>query len=120
MERPRTSLCVALAALAYLVIALFVLRAVLPSPGRLLPYPALLDLESRPEMDLTLLDHRDQSMVVSVVSRNAAILVSEPSKLFTGFGTGLKILNVQGLMNSFQWGQDNRVHVLAGTVSREP
>lgn len=39
MERPRTSLCVALAALAYLVIALFVLRAVLPSPGRLLPYP---------------------------------------------------------------------------------
>ena len=86
VTRPRTAVCVALAALAYLVIALFVLRAVLPSPGRLLPYPALLDLESRPEMDLTLLDHRDQSMVVSVVSRNAAILVSEPSKLFTGFG----------------------------------
>lgn len=79
-------MCGALAALAYLVIALFVLRAVLPAPGRLLPYPALLDLESRRDMNLTLLDHRDQSMVVSVVSRNAALLTSEPWKLFSGFG----------------------------------
>jgi putative membrane-bound dehydrogenase-like protein len=39
-------------------------------------------------------------------------------KVFTGFGTGLKLLNVQGLMNSFQWGQDNRVHVLAGGGNR--
>lgn len=39
-------------------------------------------------------------------------------KVFTGFGTGLKILNVQGLLNSFQWGQDNRVHVLAGGGNR--
>lgn len=39
-------------------------------------------------------------------------------KVFTGFGTGLKILNVQGLMNSFQWGLDNRVHVLAGGGNR--
>ncbi len=39
-------------------------------------------------------------------------------KAFTGFGTGLKILNVQGLMNSFQWGQDNRVHILAGGGNR--
>jgi putative membrane-bound dehydrogenase-like protein len=39
-------------------------------------------------------------------------------KAFTGFGTGLKILNVQGLLNSFQWGQDNRVHVLAGGGNR--
>lgn len=39
-------------------------------------------------------------------------------KVFTGFGTGLKILNVQGLMNSFQWGQDNRVHILAGGGNR--
>lgn len=39
-------------------------------------------------------------------------------KIYTGFGTGLKILNVQGLMNSFQWGQDNRVHVLAGGGNR--
>lgn len=84
--RSRTGLCVALAALAYLCIALFVLRAVLPSPGTLLPYPALLDWDSSPKMDLTLLDHRDQSMVVSVVSRNAAILVSEPWNLFAGFG----------------------------------
>jgi len=39
-------------------------------------------------------------------------------KVFTGFGTGLKIINVQGMMNSFQWGQDNRVHVLAGGGNR--
>lgn len=39
-------------------------------------------------------------------------------KVYTGFGTGLKILNVQGLMNSFMWGQDNRVHVLAGGGNR--
>ncbi|NBR59751.1 MAG: hypothetical protein EBT89_11415, partial [Opitutaceae bacterium] len=32
-------------------------------------------------------------------------------KIFTGFGTGLKLLNVQALLNSFQWGQDNRIHV---------
>lgn len=39
-------------------------------------------------------------------------------KVFTGFGTGLKIINVQGMMNSFQWGQDNRIHVLAGGGNR--
>lgn len=39
-------------------------------------------------------------------------------KIFTGFGTGLKILNVQGLLNSFQWGQDNRIHVLCGGGNR--
>jgi putative membrane-bound dehydrogenase-like protein len=37
---------------------------------------------------------------------------------FTGFGTGLKLLNVQGLLNSFQWGPDNRIHVLAGGGNR--
>ncbi|MFM9147360.1 MAG: PVC-type heme-binding CxxCH protein, partial [Verrucomicrobiota bacterium] len=37
---------------------------------------------------------------------------------FTGFGTGLKILNVQGLANSLQWGPDQRVHVLAGGGNR--
>jgi putative membrane-bound dehydrogenase-like protein len=39
-------------------------------------------------------------------------------KVFTGFGTGLKILNVQGLLNSFQWGQDNKIHVLSGGGNR--
>ena len=39
-------------------------------------------------------------------------------RVFTGFGTGLSLLNVQGLLNSFQWGQDNRVHVLAGGGNR--
>jgi putative membrane-bound dehydrogenase-like protein len=32
-------------------------------------------------------------------------------KVFTGFGTELKILNVQGLANCPQWGQDNRIHI---------
>jgi putative membrane-bound dehydrogenase-like protein len=32
-------------------------------------------------------------------------------KIFTGFGTGLKLINVQGMLNSFKWGQDNRIHV---------
>jgi putative membrane-bound dehydrogenase-like protein len=39
-------------------------------------------------------------------------------KVFTGFGTGLKLINVQGMANSPQWGQDNRVHVLAGGGNR--
>ncbi len=39
-------------------------------------------------------------------------------RVFTGFGTGLKILNVQGLLNSLQWGQDNRIHVLCGGGNR--
>lgn len=39
-------------------------------------------------------------------------------KVFTGFGTGLKVLNVQGLLNSFQWGQDNRIHALCGGGNR--
>ncbi len=39
-------------------------------------------------------------------------------KVFTGFGTGLQLLNVQGLMNSMQWGQDCRIHMLSGTGNR--
>ncbi len=39
-------------------------------------------------------------------------------KVFTGFGTGLKILNVQGLANCPQWGQDNRIHIQAGGGNR--
>ncbi|NBV33525.1 MAG: cytochrome C, partial [Proteobacteria bacterium] len=39
-------------------------------------------------------------------------------RVFTGFGTGLKVLNVQGLLNSFQWGQDNRIHALCGGGNR--
>ena len=39
-------------------------------------------------------------------------------KVFTGFGTGLKLLNVQGLANSPNWGQDNRIHILAGGGNR--
>lgn len=39
-------------------------------------------------------------------------------KVFTGFGTGLKLINVQGMANSPQWGQDNRIHILAGGGNR--
>ena len=37
---------------------------------------------------------------------------------FTGFGTGLKALNVQAMLNSFVWGQDNRVHLQGGLGNR--
>jgi putative membrane-bound dehydrogenase-like protein len=39
-------------------------------------------------------------------------------KVFTGFGLGLPRLNVQALLNSFQWGQDNRVHVQSASGNR--
>jgi putative membrane-bound dehydrogenase-like protein len=39
-------------------------------------------------------------------------------KVFTGFGSGLARLNVQGMFNSFQWGQDNRVHLQSGPGNR--
>lgn len=39
-------------------------------------------------------------------------------KVFTGFGSGLPRLNVQALMNGFQWGQDNRVHVQSASGNR--
>lgn len=34
--------------------------------------------------------------------------------VFTGFGEGQEKLNVQGLMNSFNWGLDNRIHGATG------
>lgn len=34
--------------------------------------------------------------------------------VYTGFGTGLKLLNVQGLANCPQWGLDNRIHIQSG------
>lgn len=39
-------------------------------------------------------------------------------KVFTGFGMGLQRLNVQALLNSFQWGQDNRIHVQSASGNR--
>ncbi len=39
-------------------------------------------------------------------------------KVFTGFGTGLAKINVQGMFNSFHWGQDNRIHVQSGPGNR--
>jgi putative membrane-bound dehydrogenase-like protein len=38
--------------------------------------------------------------------------------VFTGFGTGLKILNVQGMANCPQWGMDCRIHLQAGGGNR--
>ena len=34
--------------------------------------------------------------------------------IFTGFGAGLQRLNVQQLLNSFNWGLDNRIHGASG------
>jgi putative membrane-bound dehydrogenase-like protein len=38
--------------------------------------------------------------------------------VFTGFGTGLQRLNVQALMNNFNWGLDNRIHLQSGSGNR--
>ncbi|MBI5772995.1 MAG: c-type cytochrome [Verrucomicrobia bacterium] len=38
--------------------------------------------------------------------------------VFTGFGTGMAKLNVQGLMNNFNWGLDNRIHLQSGPGNR--
>jgi putative membrane-bound dehydrogenase-like protein len=40
------------------------------------------------------------------------------TKVFTGFGTGMKLINVQGMANSMQWGPDQRIHLLAGGGNR--
>ncbi len=37
---------------------------------------------------------------------------------YTGFGTGLKIINVQGMANCPQWGLNSRIHVQAGGGNR--
>lgn len=36
-------------------------------------------------------------------------------KVFTGFAEGMKRLNVQGMLNSFNWGLDNRIHGATST-----
>ncbi len=38
--------------------------------------------------------------------------------VYTGFGMGLKILNVQGMANCPQWGMDSRIHLQAGGGNR--
>ncbi|PAW68890.1 MAG: hypothetical protein B9S34_00865 [Opitutia bacterium Tous-C1TDCM] len=38
--------------------------------------------------------------------------------VFTGFGSGLARLNVQAMLNSFAWGQDNRIHVQSSVGNR--
>ena len=41
---------------------------------------------------------------------NADGKADERKVVFTGFGEGVKRLNVQQLVNSFTWGLDNRIH----------
>ncbi len=84
-RRARTLGCAALASLVYLALALAVLAPALREPSRLLPFLALLEGEpGAPPLPRkpSLLDHRDQKMVVSVVTRNAATLTSRPTELF--------------------------------------
>lgn len=52
------------------------------------------------------------------VDRTGKGVADHREKVFTGFGTGLKIINVQGMANSLQWGPDQRVHLLAGGGNR--
>src|ERR1051325_1936238 len=37
-------------------------------------------------------------------------VADEKQTVFTGFGAGVQRLNVQALLNSFNWGLDNRIH----------
>ncbi|MDG2303175.1 MAG: hypothetical protein P8R42_00750 [Candidatus Binatia bacterium] len=66
----------ALAALAYLGVALWVLAAPLADPTRLLPANGSIDSAVRG------LGRLDQQMVVSVIVRNAAVLTGEPWNFF--------------------------------------
>lgn len=66
----------AVIALAYLGTSLVVLRSVLPDPSRLLPYNSTIDAASRQ------IGQFDQSMVISTITRNAHVLVTEPWNLF--------------------------------------
>ena len=45
-------------------------------------------------------------------------IANHREKVFTGLGTGMKLINVQGMANSMQWGPDQRVHLLAGGGNR--
>lgn len=81
MRRLSGPVCVALAAVVYLAAALFVLRAVLPSPASRLPYAALLHEDPQNLVDL---DHADQSMVVATIAGNAHRLLSSPTSFLGG------------------------------------
>lgn len=43
----------------------------------------------------------------------------ERSVVFTGFGSGAAKLNVQALLNSFNWGLDNRIHGATGPIGAQ-
>lgn len=77
----RRRICSALAIAAYLAVALFTFRNVLTSPSTLLGYPSVV---TRPAM--ITLDHRDQSMVIATIVRNANLLLAEPWNLFADVG----------------------------------
>jgi hypothetical protein len=81
VSRPPGSVCVALAALVYLAVPLFLLRAVLPSPATRLPYPVLLHESQQNLVDL---DHADQSMVVATIAGNAHRLLESPASALGG------------------------------------
>lgn len=78
---PSRRVCSALAIAAYLVVALFTFRNVLSSPSTLLGYPAVITQAS-----MVSLDHRDQSMVIATIVRNANLLVNDPWALFADVG----------------------------------
>jgi hypothetical protein len=73
----RDAACAALAALAYLGLAVAVLWPALQAPRERLPYLASLDDRPRDAF----LDHRDQKMVVAVTARNAHLLTTQPWRL---------------------------------------
>ena len=70
----------AIAAAAYLAVALWAMRAVLPAPATRLPYPA--DHDQLP--GLKLISQADQRNELAAMLRNAHLLVRDPSRLLEG------------------------------------
>lgn len=75
---PRLARGHAAAAIALLALSIFELRAVLPAPARLLPFPAMLRATAFKRGNLLALDHQDQAMVVATLAHNAAGLLRDP------------------------------------------
>jgi hypothetical protein len=73
--------CHAIAAVVYLAVVLFLLRAVLSDPTVRLPFPAMLLATQFFRSNLLELDRQDQGMVVATVARNAHLLTTDPGAI---------------------------------------
>ncbi|MBM4265981.1 MAG: hypothetical protein FJ144_05115 [Deltaproteobacteria bacterium] len=76
VSSPQARRCFAFAAIAYLAVSAWLLGSVALRPHRLLPYNSGINAAAAQ------IGHFDQSMVVSVITRNADTLLTEPWNLF--------------------------------------